>query len=733
MKSYKKVEPLVSLYEMPPVFPEPNTHPRILVTPSGLDYVRDNLKHPDHALAYEMFIKSAQTPFDYPEVFQFSPMQLESIANKALAYLLLGDVELGKESVKAILHVLRSHHITYAHGLQYAYGLVMHTAARVYDWAFDLTTPEIREEIVSRCEYELGPNFEVEFPPTMQGMVTGHGSEEQMFRDWLSLGIAAYDEYPDIYNFVAGRIWEQAVPPRNYYFKSGAHWQGSAYGAGRFGCDLFCNLIFYRMTGGTFHIFTEDMEKAAISFLCNIRADGEPFRDGDDYADRGKRYSLESYQNTAFLASVLYRNPILRDYAMSFDVLPDTPSVVLLTDDPSVGRVSYRDNIPRVRYMGSPRGQYVAHTKNGASVYFKVGESYSANHEWKDSGTFMIYYKGSLASASNCYEYTPASDKNAVIGYASELDFKYNKMTVSSNCMLVFDPLEDVEERWGNSGGQRAHALVNQENELFSDWMAKGTMNWAKILAHGDKTDREGYLKYCMIMGDHTNAYSDKIKDYRRTSLAVAGDGITKQMLVFVFDRLETRDPSAKKTWQMHTMGEYAVDGSRAVSKHKDGGMLVCDTLLPKSAELGVIGNFEERFIVNGVNLAERCDPERQPIREDGRGRLTVSPKDPSGVEFFLHAIYVTDCGMSTDSKAELIEGEGYVASRIDGIIALFPKSKESITEFTVDLADGSELYATNLAPGKWTDVHYGFIVDSEEKMIVFKGCGKKTFRRLFE
>ena len=97
----------------------------------------------------------------------------------------------------------------------------------------------------------------------MQGMVTGHGREEQMFRDWLSLGIAAYDEYPDIYNFVAGRIWEQAVPPRNYYFKSGAHWQGSAYGAGRFGCDLFCNLIFYRMTGGTFHIFTEDMEKAA--------------------------------------------------------------------------------------------------------------------------------------------------------------------------------------------------------------------------------------------------------------------------------------------------------------------------------------------------------------------------------------------------------------------------------------------------------------------------------------
>ena len=733
MHTYRPVDPLKSPFELPPVFPNANEHPRILITPQDISRVKENLYHPDHKAVYELFCSSASEPFIFDEIFEYSRHTLESIADKALSYRLFGDREKGKESIKAILHVLRNLYISPKHDIRLEYGHVMYTAARVYDWAFDLVTPEEREEIVSHCEYKLGPNFEVEFPPRMKGMVTGHGSEAQLFRDWLSLGIAAYDEYPDIYNYVAGRIWEQGVPPRNYYFHSGSHWQGSAYGPGRFTHDLFCDILFYKMTGGSFHIFTEDMEKAAVSILCNIRADGEPFRDGDDYADRGQKYSMYDYYRSAFLASALYRNPLLRDYAFSTDRLPDLPSVILLLDDPTVGKLDYKTSLPRVRYMGSPRGQYVAHTKGGASVYFKIGESYSANHEWKDSGNFMIFYKGSLASASNCYEYTCASDVNSMHGYASPLDFMYNKMTVSSNCMLVYDPLEDVEERWGNSGGQRADALSNQENELFSDWVAKETFKWAKILAHGHKCDREGYLKYCMLMGDHTNAYSDKIKSYRRTSVAIAPTDPSKELTVFIFDRLETRDPAAEKTWQMHTMGEYGISSARAVSEHRDGGVLVCDTLLPRKARLAVIGNEEERFIVNGVNLAERCDPIRQPIREDGRGRLTVMPTHPEEVEYFLNAMYVTDRGASLQSTSVLIEGDGYVAARLEDITVLFPKEKDGLEHLTVDLGEGSTLYATNLAPGKWTDGHYGFIVEDEEKMLVVTDKGEKTYWRFAE
>lgn len=732
MSEIKFVDPFVSPFAPPDVYPAANTHPRILVTPGSLAFVRANLAHPEHVSAYQTFLKSADTPYDYPEVSEYDAEVLENLANKALKYLLLEDREAGLESIRAILHMLRKFNISPRHDICRYYGHIMYTAARIYDWAFDLLTPDEREEIVSLCVHNLGPYFEVGFPPVQQGMVTGHGSEMQMFRDWLSLGIAAYDEHPDIYELVAGRLTEQAVPPRDYYFKSGSHWQGSAYGPSRFQCDLFCDLIFYKMTDGEYHIFTTDMEKAAISFLCHMRSDGQMFRDGDDFADKANAYGVRTgggyHRNNTFIASILYRNPVLRDHSLSFKGLPASAQLFLLVDDPTIGRIDYKSNLPRVRYMGSPRGQYVAHTKEGASVYFKVGESYSANHEWKDSGNFMIFYKGSLASAANCYEYT--SRDGTQHNYGSRLDLFYNKQTVSSNCMLVWDDNEFFEERWGYSGGQRQTDGANGENGTLKNWLSKSTINWAKVLAHADRCDKYGYLDYCMLMGDHTNAYTDKIKDYKRTSLAVATSDALRPLAVFVFDRLITRDPAAKKTWQMHTMGEYSIDGSRAVTVHNDGGILVCDTLLPKKARLGVIGNAEERFIVNGENLALPCDPAVHPCREDGRGRLTVEPTEPSERDLFLNAMYVTADGLSLDAKATLIEEDGFVGARLLDKIALFPTDGE-LSEITVDFADGATLYATNLTPGKWTDGHSGFVVEESEKMLVVKSTGKKTYKRI--
>ncbi len=732
MSDFKPVEPLISPFGAPVVYPKANTHPRILVTPSTLGRVRMNLTHPDHAQAYSAFLKSAAMPYAYPDVFEYSADVLESIANKALKYLLLEDRESGVEAVNAILHLLRSFNITPRHDICRYYGHIMYTAARVYDWAFDLIAPDEREEIVSRCEYSLGPYFEVGFPPEKQGMVTGHGSEMQMFRDWLSLGIAAYDEHPDIYYYVAGRLEEQAVPPRAYYFKSGSHWQGSAYGPSRFACELFCDLLFYEMTDEKYHIFTTDMEKAAISFLCHMRADGEMFRDGDDFADKFDAYNWSGKgaytRNNTFVASALYRNPVLRDHAFSFEGLPFGAADILLVDDPSIGKKNYKDNLPRVHYMGSPRGQYVAHTKEGASVYFKVGESHSANHEWKDSGNFMIFYKGSLASAANCYEYTSADGTQH--NYGSKLDLFYNKQTVSTNCMLVWDNNEFFEERWGYSGGQRQTNGANGESNTLAQWMSKSTIDWAKVLAHAAKTDRYGFLDYCMLMGDLTNAYTDKIKDYKRTSIAIATGIPESPLSVFIFDRLVTRDPAAEKTWQMHTMGEYSIEGQRAITRHPSGGVLVCDTLLPENARLGVIGNAQERFIVNGENLAEPCDPKVHPKREDGRGRLTVSPTKPEERELFLNAMYVTSAGVPTDAKAELISGDGFVAAELFDKIVLFPTDEE-LDFVTVDHGNGKTLYATNLTPGKWTDGNYGFVVEESEKMLVVRGFGKKTYRRI--
>jgi hypothetical protein len=224
--------------------------------------------------------------------------------------------------------------------------------------------------------------------------------------------------------------------------------------------------------------------------------------------------------------------------------------------------------------------------------------------------------------------------------------------------------------------------------------------------------------------GDLSGAYSDKVTDYCRTSLAVATNDANRPLAVFIYDRLVTRDPAAEKTWQMHTMGKYEIDDKRAVTRHKDGGVLVLDSLLPADSKLDVIGNEHERFIVCGENLAEACDPAHSPIREDGRGRLTVSPTTPSNVDHFLQAMYVTDCEKSIDARAELITGDGYVAAALLDTVALFATETEVLSAFTIDLKNNTTLYATNLKPGLWSNGVTTYRVTEEGRHLVAHTSG---------
>ena len=77
-------------------------------------------------------------------------------------------------------------------------------ASEVYDWCYPLLDEAAKKNIVIGCQTIAG-QMEIGWPPNKQGAVVGHGGEAQLQRDLLSLGVATYDEYPDIYNYVAGR------------------------------------------------------------------------------------------------------------------------------------------------------------------------------------------------------------------------------------------------------------------------------------------------------------------------------------------------------------------------------------------------------------------------------------------------------------------------------------------------------------------------------------------------
>ena len=234
-----EIIPLVSKYSTPRVLPPKGVHPRILMTPTSLPHIKENLLHPEHKTAYETFLRSVEAVLEINGTFSFEPKMLGVIHAKAAAYLLLDNAERGREAVDIILRVLRDFYISPRGDICRAYGAIMYAAACVYDWTYPLMSERERAEIVYLCQRNLAPYFEVGFPPEKQGMVTGHGSESQLLRDWLSLGIATYDEYPDIYLFVMGRIQDQAIAARNFYYRSYSHWQGSAYGTVRYIRDLF--------------------------------------------------------------------------------------------------------------------------------------------------------------------------------------------------------------------------------------------------------------------------------------------------------------------------------------------------------------------------------------------------------------------------------------------------------------------------------------------------------------
>ena len=245
---FGKINKLKLSFNSPRIKPESGVHPRLMFRAEDLEVIRANLEAPENSYAYEEYKKLVATECDgaikgelsYNEIGKI----LTTIESKAFEYALNGDPVVGCDAINAIANVMLT--ATYSHipDSSRPMGQVMMTAAEVYDWCYDLMTDEIKAAFVAACESIVTPGMEMGFPPAKQGTISGYGSEGQVLRDWLAFAIATYDEYPDIYEFVAGEIFDKFVPVRDYYYKSGAIHQGNNYGPYRFNFDLWSAWLF---------------------------------------------------------------------------------------------------------------------------------------------------------------------------------------------------------------------------------------------------------------------------------------------------------------------------------------------------------------------------------------------------------------------------------------------------------------------------------------------------------
>ena len=280
---------LKSPYKTPTILP-PAEHPRLMLRKEDIKRIKTASAG---SVAEKLFSELCQFKIEglgaEPARGTYHLKEYLALEARALKSLLDDDAELGRETVEILLSLLRNV-VVYDDYMKARFsGHLIFVAAEVYDWCYAQITPREREEIIAVCESLAEKNFEMGYPPSKQAAISGHGSEAQLLRDLLAFAIAVYDERPDIYDFCAGRLFEEFIPAYETVFAGEFHPQGPCYGAYRYSWTMWFGLLIYSMSGK--RVLPQCMLSVADSLTYLRRSDGEVMRLGDDYNESKALYT----------------------------------------------------------------------------------------------------------------------------------------------------------------------------------------------------------------------------------------------------------------------------------------------------------------------------------------------------------------------------------------------------------------------------------------------------------
>ena len=720
---------LTSFYEPTPVKP-PSEHPRVLFTASDIPRIKANMQKDENQNAVNKLNSLIRYSTNGNSNGKYNLSMLCKIEAFAFDYAINANADSGNIAVKAILNYLdKVNADNYTSNYTREGGSTIYFVSKIYDWCYDLLTETQKKKIISKCEM-LAHEMEMGWPPNDQGSVVGHGSEAQLLRDTLSFAIAVYDERPDIWEAVGGRFYEECVPARNYFNKSGWHHQGDSYGLYRHRWDAWSYFLITGM-GHPSPYNDKDLSQMGYGHIYMRRPDGQYLRDGDSYLDT--TYSMwEYWQNdthTYLMDSVIGNDPYLKDEAFSQNtentrLFDDSPTMYLIINNPDLKSASVK-NLPKSRFFPDPSGMMIARTgwdKGAASddvvVQMKIGGVQVNNHQHFDAGHFQIYYKGILASDSGVYQGLENSTAFGGTSYGSKHYNMYMTKTVAHNSVLVYDPNESNGE--GNrrditDGGQRAAGGSNEP------WNIKTILNEPDYYRTGNVTGREidpenpVNPEYTYIKGDLTKAYSDKVSDFKRSFMFFNFFDEEIPGALIVFDKITSSNADFKKTWLLHGVEKPAVNENQTVfsrtyqspvTPSRYNGKMTVDTLLPKKndAVISIVGGENDGFSnVNGVDYTGY--PARNKVDEGNTYRMELSPKSANKTDYFLNVIQVSDNDKSYYIEPKLIENDVFYGVQIKDRAVFFSKSGVRIeNHIKLELPeDNLKVTVCDAKTGKWT------------------------------
>ncbi len=751
-------------YGIPAITPKYG-HPRVYVTKDTLPTIIGNLECDENIKVYKDLMEAANSVVDsgkLPETVDEIKDSINYIESLAFAYLITGEKKYG---LTAILHTFNYIDSAVSRGeeppiLPATHGTAatfLHIVGEVYDWCYELLTPNLRKNLITGVTNHIAPAINIGSPPTEQGSVVGHGAESPLMRDWLSVALASYDEYPEIYNFVVGRILAEYTKAPNWFYRSGLQHQGSAYGTiPRLYPNMAADIMLQTACGAK--IFDVDLVPVALTFINRIRPDGEQLRFGDDFnqSSLSGKYPMVMIGWLCFFTGSYYKNSLAKSWYryLGSHISPGAgtlnKAIYLILNDP---RVPSSDDmiydLELVHYNPSPSGSMVARSawndKNAWFTYTNIEEANAGNHNHKDAGIFQIYYKGILAPDTGMYEHNGQY-------YFSNLDCGYNKHTISKNGLIIKNPNFSDEGIWRYSGGQK---MNREEDRLapmtFEEWTTFSRFSQAKVLGQASELDGKGGLKYAYLAGDITRAYDpETVELVKRETLSIDTKNEKYPLLFAVHDRITSVDAEYKKSFVLHTMEEPSFNGGKVIpaptgedaeftyiegsnsfsytnlhgpacafseeeviEKYagKYNGKLTTTTLLPECPAYRYIGGDGKRFWVNGSNAGSE-DAKKHPVGEIGWGRIEISPSESNKSDSFLHLMYVSDAkdaqGKRTsneDIPSALIRcatHEGAVSLGFCVMFGISPERVSSAIAFKTEGAGTLSYYVTGLTAGEW-------------------------------
>lgn len=721
----------------------PSEHPRLYLRSSDIPELKQRLKNPEIVKTIKKMEKlsknrtpeeeakaSAKNGFRYYAEMRgiTSRVQLD-----ALDYLVNGEKSVARKAITAMLDTLRNTNYGTKGDLSRASGSMLMCGAMVYDWCYDQMKDSEKKAYINEF-VRIAKTMECGYPPKNTEPIAGHSSEWMVLRDMLSAGIAVYDEYPDMYNYVVTMMYKDYIPARNFIYSGHNYHQGSSYANVRFSNDLISLWIMSRMGAGA--IYDSAQQFVLYDFIYRRRPDGQVLPAGDTNPNRKgvANYALPallaySYYKDGYLAYEYERTKKIDNHCLIFDILWKDLNV----------EPKGPETLPLTKYSGTPFGWMIARTgwdENSVIAEMKINEHYVGNHQHLDGGSFQIYYKGPLALDAGTYQGSSG-------GYNSPHNKNFFKRTVAHNSLLIFNPEEKFEchsyggeDRTpfaGNDGGQRMPGdgwnTCRSFKDLLSDEYTTG-----KVLAHGTDAD---YMApdYSYLKGDITRAYSDKVKEVKRSFVFLNLKSENIPAALIVFDKIVSSNPEYKKQWLLHSIEEPTVkDGTFTVKRTKNGdsGMLYDTVLLPEKGNLDIntIGGPGKEFWVNGENYPnEPRTPD--PTNEKGAWRVELSPKSHASEDYFLNVIQVADNKCKNMHKAALLKSDKTVGVVISDRIVTFSKDSNTLSgKFSIDInGEGTfKIVMTDMKSGTWQVKKDGKVfipykwVRSDDGILSFEG-----------